>query len=242
NTRLPILGDIPILGDFFTGNVNNTDAQTDILLTITPRIIRDWTFPRKDYQEIYSGTQDNLSSKPIFALFKGAQGAGAPKIEVGEPVGLTAQTSGSLSSSQELAVNSPSPNGGVILSFEQPQYEATLGQPVEIKLYGENMGKLRNMPLAVAFNANYLKFVSASAGSAGVEKVEADADDKHGLLRMNLTLKPDQAVSGPMELVDLKLTGYTPGLSYLIFLNPTFKDENGNDVHAQARASRIVVK
>jgi hypothetical protein len=76
-----------------------------------------------------------------------------------------------------------------------------------------------------------------------VEKVEPDAAETNGLVRMKLTLKPDQQpASGPVELVDLILNGYTPGLSYLIFLNPTFKDENGNEIHAQAHASRISVK
>lgn len=133
-------------------------------------------------------------------------------------------------------------NGGVAFSFDQSQYEAGLGQPVELKLYGENLGKLKNFPLAVAFNASYLKFASAKPGSAAVEKVESDSDEKHGMVRMNLTLKPDQIGTGPTELADLELNGYTPGISYLIFLNPTFKDENGNDIQAQAHASRIVVK
>ena len=106
----------------------------------------------------------------------------------------------------------------------------------------ENLGKLKNFPLAVAFNASYLKFASAKPGSAAVEKVESDSDEKHGMVRMNLTLKPDQIGTGPTELADLELNGYTPGISYLIFLNPTFKDENGNDIQAQAHASRIVVK
>jgi general secretion pathway protein D len=246
HNKLPILGDIPFLGDFFTGNVNDSDARTDILLTITPRIVRDWNFPHKEYQEVYSGTGDNVSSKPLFTLFKPrAKGAAAAKIAVGEPVPPTAQATPSGTPTlpfQGMALNGPAANGGVAFSFGETQYEVTLGQPVELKLYGENLGKLKNVPLAVAFNAGFLKFVSADPGSAQVLKVDADSDEKHGLVKMNLSLKSDPAATGPVELVDLKLNGYAPGLSYLIFLNPTFKDEDGNEIHAQARASRISIK
>ncbi len=247
NTRLPILGDIPILGDFFTGNVNNSDSRTDILLTITPHIIRDWSFPHKELQQVYSGTQDNISSKPLFALFQQTKGKKAPKISVGNPDAEATPEAAAAGTPtlpfQGLKPNGPAANGGVILSFENPQYQAVLGQPVTVKLFGENLGQLKELPLAVAFNANYLKFISVDPGSPAVEKVEPDAAETNGLVRMKLTLKPDQQpASGPVELVDLILNGYTPGLSYLIFLNPTFKDETGNEVHAQAHASRISVK
>ncbi len=242
HNHLPIIGDFPILGDYLAGNVNNTDSRTDILLTITPHIVRDWNFPHKELQEVYSGTQNSLSTKPLFSLFQnGAKGAKSPKITLEAP-GKEATPSPSGTPALPFQGGAPSANGGVVFSFDQPQYEASLGQPVELKLYGENLGKLKDFPLAVAFNANYLKFASATPGSPAVEKVEADPDDKHGLVRMRLTLKGEPAATGPVELADLKLSGYTPGISYLIFLNPTFKDENGNDVQAQAHASRIVVK
>lgn len=245
HTTLPVLGNIPILNDFFTGNVDNTDSRTDILLTITPRIVRDWSFPHKNLQEIYSGTQDSVSSQPLFALYQKAKGLSAPKISLGAP---PAEGTPSPSVTPTLAFQGglpgvPQASGGVILSFEKDQYETQLGQVLDVKFYGENLGNLKSVPLAVAFNAGYLKFVSAEAGSAQVEKVDTDADENHGLVRMNLSLKPGAAdTKGKVELVDLKLKGYTPGLSYLIFLNPTFKDANGNDVHAQAHASRVSVK
>ncbi len=238
---LPIIGDFPILGDYLAGNVDNSDSRTDIILTITPHIVRDWSFPHKELQEIYSGTQNNLSSKPLFSLFdQKAAGNREPKIALGpetEAAGPT--TSDAMPAALFSGVQA---NSGVVFAFDQPQYEAELGQGVELKLYGENLGKIKTFPLAVAFNASYLKFASASPGSPAVEKVEADSDEKHGMVRMTLTLKPDQSEAGPVELADIHLNGYTPGISYLMFLNPTFKDENGNDVQAQAHASRIVVK
>jgi general secretion pathway protein D len=242
--KVPFLGDIPIIGRVFATNSDESSQRTDILLTITPRIVRDWQFPRKDLQEVYSGSSAKLSSKPLFAPFEQkAKGAPAPRIALGEPVGqATPSVTGTpVLPFQGTAPSAPVSGGGVNLSFGEAQYDAVLGQPVTLKLYGENITSLKELPLAVAFNGNFLKFVSATAGSPQVVDVQSDSDEKHGLVRMKLDLKPETQ-TGPVELVDLVLNGNTPGISYLVFLNPSFKDQNGNDVHAQAHASRIVVK
>lgn len=243
-SKLPFLGDIPLLGRLFATNSDVSNERTDILLTITPRIVRDWTFPHKNMMEVYSGTGDDVTSKPKFAsLMEKVKGAPAPAIAVGGPVSQLTPTTGSKQVLPfQSAGSGPASIGGVVLSFSQPQYDASLGQPVTLKIMGENIGRLKELPLAVAYNASYIKFVSAAAGSAAVSKVDADTDEKHGLVRVKLALKPDVQTSGPVELADLLLTGYTPGISYLVFLNPTFKDENGNEVRADARASRIAVK
>lgn len=244
--KVPFLGDIPIIGTIFAGNTDDNSQRTDILLTITPRIVRDWNFPRKDLMEIYSGTSDNVSSQPRFAAFKTrAKGAAAPSIAVGGPVSQQATPAPSITpvlASQN--ASAPASVGGLSLSFSQPQYDAALGQPVTLKVMGQNLGNLKELPLAVAYNANYLKFVSAAAGSDQVVNVGSDVDEAHGLVRLKLSLKDGAPATqtGPSELVDVVLSGYTPGISYLVFLNPTFKDSNGNEVHAEASASRIAVK
>lgn len=243
--KLPLLGDMPIIGRIFGTNSDESNQRTDILLTITPRIVRDWSFPHKDLREVYSGTGANVSSKPVFAAFQEkAKGTKGPKIDVGSVE--TAQTTpgavATVTAPTTLPSNLPAVSGGMVFSFEKPQLDAALGSPVTVKLFGENLGALKQLPLAVAYNGSYLKFVSALAGSPQVTDVKADTDEEHGLVRFNLGLNPGAQDTGKVELVDMVLNGNAPGISYLVFLNPTFKDENGKDIHAQARASRIVVK
>jgi hypothetical protein len=112
---------------------------------------------------------------------------------------------------------------------------------VTLKLYGENLGHLGKFPLAVAYNGKFLKFGGAQAGPS-VSALDSDPDESHGLVRLKLSLKPDTPATGKVELADVVLNGNTPGISYLVFLNPTFQDQDGNQVHAQANASRINVK
>lgn len=64
----PILGDIPLLGSLFT-NFENKNTKREILLSITPYIIRQVAVPEIDIATIWSGGEDNLKNGPNFGSF-----------------------------------------------------------------------------------------------------------------------------------------------------------------------------
>jgi general secretion pathway protein D len=76
DVKIPILGDIPFIGGLFATNTSETASRTDLLLTITPRIVRDWTFSR-NLQEVESGTEVNPSDQGSSGLFS-VQSTGTP--------------------------------------------------------------------------------------------------------------------------------------------------------------------
>jgi len=87
NTRvtIPGLGDIPVLGKIFT-SYNDSSGRTDVLLTITPRVVRGWDLPNKTARQFYSGSESVYSDKALFAdletvAFGEAGQALRPKIE-----------------------------------------------------------------------------------------------------------------------------------------------------------------
>lgn len=63
-TKLPGLGEIPILGRLFS---NNTDdkSKTEIVLAITPKVISNVTLPEATFSEYWSGTDSVISDKPL---------------------------------------------------------------------------------------------------------------------------------------------------------------------------------
>ncbi len=63
--KIPLLGDIPILGRLFT-SVNKENVETDIIMTITPVIIRSQDIPRRDLLSFWSGNEKNISLKKPF--------------------------------------------------------------------------------------------------------------------------------------------------------------------------------
>ena len=66
--RLPGIGDMPILGKLFSSNTKNSE-KTEIVLSITPHILRRLERPSADLAEYWSGPESNLGS---------GGGAGAP--------------------------------------------------------------------------------------------------------------------------------------------------------------------
>lgn len=61
STRVPGLGDIPILGRLFS-NQNDTNTKTEIVLLITPRVIRNITRVSADAAEFSSGTENAIGA------------------------------------------------------------------------------------------------------------------------------------------------------------------------------------
>lgn len=84
-SKVFLLGDIPILGPLFS-NTSDKKDKTELLLAITPRIVRGVTVPDNDVAAFWSGREDEPSShqpyssfmEPDFVNPESAEGAAAP--------------------------------------------------------------------------------------------------------------------------------------------------------------------
>ena len=65
---LPLLGDLPLIGKLFSG-ISDKDTKREILLSITPYIIKQVEVPELDVATIWSGGEDNLKAGPNFGAF-----------------------------------------------------------------------------------------------------------------------------------------------------------------------------
>lgn len=59
-TSIPFLGDLPLIGTLFS-NVRDETNRTDLLLTLTPRIVRAPQITDEDLVPIWVGTENNVS-------------------------------------------------------------------------------------------------------------------------------------------------------------------------------------
>jgi general secretion pathway protein D len=64
DTKTPFLGDIPILGRLFTQNVSSR-RRTDVMLTMTPHIIRIPDITDEDLAPMWVGTQNNITFRGV---------------------------------------------------------------------------------------------------------------------------------------------------------------------------------
>lgn len=63
--KVPGLGDFPAIGSMFS-NRDDQDTKTDVLMVITPVVIRSQAFPGRDATEIWSGSEDRWSLEAPF--------------------------------------------------------------------------------------------------------------------------------------------------------------------------------
>lgn len=67
-SKIPFLSDIPLLGRLFTGTTKNK-IKREILLSITPHIVKSVTLPGHDVSSIWSGGEDDLKYGRNFGTF-----------------------------------------------------------------------------------------------------------------------------------------------------------------------------
>jgi len=70
-TKVPGLGDMPVLGHLFSNN-NNTNTKTEIVLLITPHLIRTLTRPEARITEFSAGTELSTSGGAQSAIMGSA--------------------------------------------------------------------------------------------------------------------------------------------------------------------------
>jgi general secretion pathway protein D len=88
-SKIFLLGDIPFLGSLFT-NTNDSASKTELMLAITPRIVRGVTVPENDVAAFWSGREDEpSSSKPYSSFAQEPEFAPAP---AAQPAGSTLGT------------------------------------------------------------------------------------------------------------------------------------------------------
>jgi len=81
-TEVPILGDLPILGRLF-GSKGTTRDKNEVVLSITPRVIRTWPRPSSENSEFWYGSESQSRSVPFAS---GATAGSAPATSSAGPV------------------------------------------------------------------------------------------------------------------------------------------------------------
>jgi general secretion pathway protein D len=65
--KVPLLGEVPMLGHLFS-NLDSNVEDTDILMAITPVVIRSQEIPQSDVTRIWSGTEEGFSLRKPYEI------------------------------------------------------------------------------------------------------------------------------------------------------------------------------
>ncbi len=252
--RVPLLGDIPAAGALFT-SFDDSGGRTDVLLTITPRVVRGWDLPSREARSFVSGTEERYLSEPLFASLQNhatrTAVAAAPGVPPALPAAPLAPAPGAAPAAAgvppAVAAGTPPVLPAAVaarpplLAFSEPVYESIGGKEFEVNLVGENLAGVTSLPMEVLLNPQLLKLVRFEAGSTAVTDLKVEPDEARGVLRVTAKLA-DGGTGEKMVLARIILRGEKPGISYLVYRATSLEASGGASVNAQVRASRVVVK
>jgi general secretion pathway protein D len=226
--KVPGLGDIPLLGEIFKTTTRDV-VTTDVILTITPRIVRALEPPAPEDQAFWSGTEETYALKPLFPdagagkALSGVPPAGAtPGSPGATPSGLTPPSTVPLSPPAGQGPRQPAP---AVLSFLPPDRTILVGQNVTLDVLVSNLEDLAEGTLTVSYDPKVLEFHQAVEGELlkreGSATVETAANPATGMVVLRLKrAEGAKGVSGAGVLATLAFTGKGAGSSPVAIQSP----------------------
>ncbi|MFI5303288.1 MAG: secretin N-terminal domain-containing protein [Nitrospiria bacterium] len=161
-STIPGLGDIPGLGLLFTG-VNNQKVKTEVLLTITPHILRGLDTPSKDLQAFWSGTEESYSTKPLFAEFPTVGDVRRDLETPGTPP-LPPTPASPKSPDQPASAPAPDTSGGGSMQFSPSSAQIFESQETNIDLVVNNVKDITEVNVSFSYDPSLLDLKHATEG------------------------------------------------------------------------------
>jgi general secretion pathway protein D len=152
-SRIPLVGDLPILGRLF-GSQNDQRQKTEIVLSITPHLVRN--IQRKDAaaEAFWSGTESNLNSKPLrLRTFDGG----------GQPGGAPAAGPGKAAPEKAGRAPAAAAPDAPMMIWEGPAKVAK-GETFKLNLAMTSLDALRAASMQLAFDPTEFEIVSIEDG------------------------------------------------------------------------------
>jgi general secretion pathway protein D len=219
--KVPGVGELPLIGRLF-GSTTDNSAKTEIVLSITPRLIRSTQRLEPSAEEFYSGTEANLRTRPLsLQPVKASQDSSMA-------MGDTASAPAAASSDQNSATvatldggDAPAPPEpekvptAVSVTWEAPS-EAKVGDTIKVAMRLKSDGGLRSFPFQVGFNPDVLQFVDVKEGEffrqgGSVTSFSQNVDNPKGRLLVGISRSGQRGAKGEdgLATVTFKVVGST---------------------------------
>ena len=228
---LPGLGSIPGLGRLFRVD-DRTAGTTDVLLTITPHVVRSWDLPERSAREMYSGTERRYSNGRLFgALSASGLAQHRPVISIGSTLaGQVDQEPVALTPEQKLAARRGNEEVGSTstqtrfpeasaprLAFAESLYKTGSGEEVSVDLVYSGPAREGQVEFHVLYNPRIIQFLSVDSVAGSLDVSLAS----EGTVVVVTSGFEDSTVENGSVIGQLKMKGQTAGSSYLAFRLPT---------------------
>jgi len=253
--KVPILGDIPIIGKLFSSADDGT-IKTDILMSITPNIVRNMELPEKDSQQFWSGTEEAYDTKPQFtvsgksskpsekAVDKAAVTASLAKGEAVEPsaAGETAKpVSAPTTTGQPLMVQAA-------LEIKPAEVSVGVSQEARFDLSAKNVKGLYGSIVTLTYDPKVIEFKIANEGTFLKKDNQQTSflfsnNIKGGTVDIYMTRIGDVGgVDGSGSLCTLVFQAKSAGMSDVSLKSVKLTNSNREQIKTELRGAKMSVK
>lgn len=211
--RVPGLGDMPIIGRLF-GSRKDDKEKTEIVLSITPRIIRQQPRPPSESTEFWYGTESSLRSSPLATMVSSntspaAQRANARSSSI---PGVNRDDSGSDDDATDDTDDDAPPPGRLSLSWDGPG-QVSVGQEFSIVLSIDSPTPIASLRTQLRYDQAALELVSTSVGTfvpPGISSgLEPEIQGRGGRASLNIDSLGDEGIAGSGSLLVLNFKALT---------------------------------
>ncbi len=259
--KIPLLGDIPILGKLFSSTDTGT-VKTDILMSITPNIVRNMELPDKDTQTFWSGTEENYDTKPLFVTATGKSSkthekpfdksamldAMAKREAAAGPAAGGVQKQTPMSAPSSTAIGQPFEGTAVTLEMKPAEVVSQVGQESRFEITAGGVKDLYGAIMTFSYDPKVLEFRTASEGILLKKDGQQTSflfsnNVKAGTVDIYMTRIGDVGgVTGPGTLCTLAFQGKSGGTSEVAMKSVKLTNFSREQIRTESKGAKVVVK
>jgi general secretion pathway protein D len=197
-SKVPGLGQLPLLGRLFSTHKGDK-RKTEIVLSITPRIIGASRAADARKMEYWSGTETSLRGNPLMMRQLGTVALDAASAPTGMLNRGSASPRAPATAVSAPAAASPATQP-VMLSWQGPS-QAKVGERISVAINAQSSQPFQRIALAVGFDPNVLEAVEVAEGDLLKQNNMASTfthaiDQASGQVAVELTASGNGAASG----------------------------------------------
>jgi general secretion pathway protein D len=256
--KVPLLGEIPVIGKLFSSSSDGT-VKTDILMSISPNIVRGLELPDKDVQSFWSGTEETYDVRPLFVSSAGKSSKPSEKpaaktavldsmAQRGAPAQPGAVETAKLTPPPAGAEPVPAPPVAASLEIKPADAASQVGQEVKFEISAANVKDLYGAIITLGYDPKVVDFKVASEGQLLKKDGQQTSflfsnNVKAGTVDIYMTRIGDiGGVEGAGGLCLVTFQGKAGGTSTIIVKSMKLTNFNREQVGADAKGATVTVK
>lgn len=165
--KVPVLGEVPVVGRLFGSQLDDA-SKTEIVLSITPRIVRNVKRPDESQVEFESGTENSLGSRPGSSPLPAAPVASPPQGPSSAPRAAPSPVSSAAQAATTTAANTNEPVAAAVGSTTalrlQGPIQVKVGDLFAVQVVIDADQPVTAAPFVLGFEPSMVQAVSVAEG------------------------------------------------------------------------------